>query len=78
MIRLQTSETELMQCLRDCGCDEETAEQFLTYGREDRLKDQVRLLYRLRRPFLEALHGDQRRIDCIDFMIRELEGKVKG
>lgn len=77
MTGLQTSETELMQCLKDCGCDEEAAKQFLIYVQENRLKDQIRLLYRFRRPFLDALHDDQRRIDCIDFMIRKLEQKMK-
>lgn len=69
------SEKEILQCLKDCGCDERTAKQFLAYGQEARPRDQIRLLNRRRRSLMDDLHENQKKVDCIDFMIRELEQK---
>ena len=34
MAEFRDSEKAVRQCLKDCGCDERTAEQFLAYGQE--------------------------------------------
>lgn len=78
MAEFQNSEKGILQCLKDCGCDERTAEQFIAYGQEARLRDQIRLLNRRRRSLMDDLHENQRKVDCIDFMIRELEQKRSG
>ena len=75
MAEFRDSEKAVRQCLKDCGCDERTAEQFLAYGQEARRRDQIRHLNRRRRSLMDDLHENQKKVDCIDFMIRELERK---
>ena len=78
MFEYQRSAEETVICLKDCGCDERTAEQFLAYEKEDRTKDQIRLLNKSRRSLMDDLHKSQKKVDCIDFIIRELEQKMRG
>ena len=78
MFEYQRSAEETVKCLKDCGCDERTEEQFLAYEKEDRTKDQIRLLNKSRRSLMDDLHKSQKKVDCIDFIIRELEQKMRG
>lgn len=77
MIGYRHSAEEIVKCLKDSGCDERTTEQFLVYEKENRTGDQIRLLNRSRRSLMTDLHESQKRVDCIDYIIRELEQKMK-
>ncbi len=60
---------EAMLCrnLRDAGCGEEGIRQFL------------RLLSAHRSALLERLHTSQRQIDCLDYLIYQMEvGQMRG
>ena len=59
------SDGAILQNLADAGCDRQTAEEFLScFHRQNRLK-QFQLL--------EAMHLAQRRIDCLDYLVYQLE-----
>lgn len=64
--------SEIMQCLCDAGCCEDTSCRFLEYESDSRTDDQIRLLARQRREIMERLHSDQKKVDCIDYLILKL------
>lgn len=67
----------LLRTLKDAGCDTAMTEQFLAYEREKKTQAQRRLLLRQRDSLLRAVHENQERIDCLDFLLYSVEGKIK-
>lgn len=55
--------------LTDAGCSREFVGKFLELGRDGREVEQKRMLSQHRAELLERLHEDQRRIDCLDFLL---------
>lgn len=66
------SEAALRCSLRDCGFPEEAAAQYLAWARQGNTGALLGLLYRQRKAAIEELHGAQRRVDILDYMIRSL------
>ena len=66
------SEAALRCSLRDCGFPEEAAAQYLAWARQGNTGALLGLLYRQRKAAMEELHGAQRRVDILDYMIRSL------
>ncbi len=66
------SEAALRCSLRDCGFPEEAAAQYLAWARQGNTGALLGLLYRQRKAAMEALHGAQRQVDILDYMIRSL------
>ena len=67
----------LLRNLKDAGCDTAMTEQFLAYEREKKTQAQRRLLLRQRDSLLRAVHENQEPIDCLDFLLYSVEGKIK-
>ena len=67
----------LLRNLKDAGCDTAMTEQFLAYEREKKTQAQRRLLLRQRDSLLRAVHENQERFDCLDFLLYSVEGKIK-
>ena len=67
----------LLRNLKDAGCDTAMTEQFLAYEREKKTQAQRRLLLRQRDSLLRAVHENQERIDCLDFLLYSVEVKIK-
>lgn len=63
----------LTQNLVDAGCSETEQMQFLQLEREGRRPEQLRLLRAHRAALLERLHADQRQIDCLDYLIYQMD-----
>lgn len=68
----------LLRNLKDAGCDTAMAEQFLAYEREKKDQAQRRLLLRQRDSLLRAVHENQERIDCLDFLLYSVEQQIKS
>lgn len=69
---MEGSEAALRCSLRDCGFPEEAAAQYLAWARQGNTGALLGLLYRQRKAAMEELHGAQRRVDILDYMIRSL------
>lgn len=63
----------VIQNLKDAGCKTEQVEAFLEIGREGDVKRQMKLLERHRQALLEAMHQEQRRIDCLDYLLFQMK-----
>ena len=61
------------QCLGDVGCCPEKAARILRFLETDQLQEARRTLKCLRCDLVEDMHRSQRRVDRIDWLIRETE-----
>jgi len=61
------------QCLTDIGCKPERASCLIELMEADRLTEAKQQLRCLRCDLMEELHACQRRVDQLDWLIRETE-----
>ena len=65
----------IVQNLKDAGCTDEMVEKFMALQDNEGEEQQLRLLSVHRKHLLEKLHRDERRIDCLDYLIYQMEKK---
>ena len=63
----------LLDNLEDAGCGREFAEHFLALESAGQHQEQLKLLSNHRRYLLDCLHREERRIDCLDYLVYQLE-----
>lgn len=63
----------LLDNLEDAGCGPEFAERFLALESASQHREQLKLLSDHRRHLLDCLHREERRIDCLDYLVYQLE-----
>lgn len=61
------------QNLIDAGCNKETTEKCMNCIEEKRITEAIKILGRHRDSLLNSLHMEQKRIDCLDFLIFRLK-----
>lgn len=62
--------------MKDCGCSPEQAEAYLRFAEKGQTQDQIYLLRRHRNQVMQELHAVTRQVDCIDFILYELEHEI--
>lgn len=60
------------EALADSGCSEKLIKEFMLLKKDGRPDEQLRLLFKQRRVLLDQIHLYQRRIDCLDYLIRKM------
>ena len=70
-----TQQQLLLRNLRDAGCTDETIRQYFHLGEGGHIKEQLQLLARHRAALLDRLHQNQKEIDCLDYLIYQMEQK---
>lgn len=63
------AQIRLLRNLKDAGCDEATIQKYLQLQQEGKRQEQLRLLALHRASLLDLLHVDQNRIDCLDYLL---------
>ena len=63
----------LLQNLHDAGCSQQIIEKFMQGRREKDMLCQIRILAKQRSLLLEALHTDQNKLDCLDYLLFQLK-----
>lgn len=66
----------IIQNLKDAGCDGDTIEAFVNDIKGEKLSEGLKLLAVHRRHLLDCLHKEQKRIDCLDYLVYKLEKQV--
>ena len=64
--------------LEDAGCGPEITARFLALERAGQYQEQLKLLSDHRRQLLDSLHREGRRIDCLDYLVYQLEKRRAG
>ncbi len=65
-------EGSIIQNLRDSGCGEDVIKAFVEDLREKKISEGLRLLEAHRRVLLDELHKEQKRIDCLDYLVYKM------
>ena len=63
----------LRQNLIDAGCSPETVRQCAVLAQREENGELMRVLSRHRKALLDAVHQNEKRIDCLDYLIYRLE-----
>lgn len=63
----------LLDNLEEAGCGPEFSERFLALESAGQYREQLKLLSDHRRHLLDCLHREERRIDCLDYLVYQLE-----
>ena len=71
-MRAYSTEEAIIQNLKDAGCSERTIADFLAKLAAHQKTDGLKLLAEHRLALLEALHQDQKCIDCLDYLIYDI------
>lgn len=66
-------EQAIVANLVDAGCDNALIEQFMTLLNTDRKEAGLSLLAKHRRFLLDCYHADQKKIDCLNFLLYHLK-----
>ena len=68
----------VMNNLLDAGCSKESAATVERLCNERRLDDALHQMRVLRCYLMEDLHKVQRKVDCLDHLIRQIEKEIKA
>lgn len=67
----------VIQNLADAGCDAKLTQQFLSLMEQGQEKAGLTLLARHRKNLLEHCHAEERKINCLDYLVYQLGKKAK-
>lgn len=59
--------------MKDAGCGEEIITKICRLYAEGQVKDAVKILRRHRCSLMEQLHDSQSKVDCLDFLVWQME-----
>ncbi|NCB93048.1 MAG: hypothetical protein EOM40_10900 [Clostridia bacterium] len=63
----------IIQNLADAGCGQETVADFLHCMEQGNKKKELCVLKKHRKELLDCLHENQKKIDCLDYLIYHIE-----
>lgn len=66
-------EQDIIQNLIDAGCRDELIESFMADVRGNKFSDGMKLLEKHRRKLLDDLHKEQKKIDCLDYLVYRMK-----
>ena len=62
----------VIQNLEDAGCDMEMVAEFMKLGIAGNRQNQLKLLEQHRKRLLENVHTNEKRIDCLDYLVFQM------
>ncbi len=63
----------LYQSLVDSGCGKSLIRQFMAVAEEGKEAEALPLLKRYRRSLLDCYHAQQKKLDCLDYLVYQIE-----
>lgn len=66
------NENAIIQNLIDAGCEEDFIAEFMKDFRAENISKNLKLLATHRRLLLDNLHKEQKRIDCLDYLVYKM------
>lgn len=67
-----------IQNMKDAGCSEDTINRFLVCYQADDVRGELKVLSHHRQNLLEQIHKGQKEIDCLDYLVYQIEKNVKN
>ena len=65
----------VLQNLKGAGCTDEMVEKFMILQDNDDEEQQIQLLSGHRKHLLEKPHREEKRIDCLDYLLYQMQNK---
>ena len=65
-----------IMCLEDIGCSQEIIDQYIKLRKEKDLEGMIKLLLCQKCRLLDKIHGEQKKLDCIDYIIFHLKKEL--
>lgn len=62
--------------LKDAGCDETLVKEFIILIKTGERKRQLRMLEKHRSNLLEEIHKNEKKIECLDYLVCQMEKKM--
>ena len=56
--------------LKDAGCDSEMITEF--FDKSGKKDEQLKILKRQRQQLLDRVHNEEKRIDCLDYLVYQM------
>lgn len=66
---------KILQNLKDADCNMDIISRFFQFEEHGKLSEQLRLLFAHRKFLLDKLHKSQKQIDCLDYLIFNIQQK---
>ena len=63
--------------MEDAGCSEDTINSFLLYYQANDVNGELQVLSQHRKNLLDNIHKEQKKIDCLDYLVYQIEKSVK-
>ena len=76
MIMNSEYEKSIIRNLRDSGCGEEIIKAFVEDFNGEKFSEGLKLLEAHRRVLLDELHKEQKRIDCLDYLVYKIKKEM--
>ena len=68
----------VIQNLKDAGCEKQCVEEFLALEQEGKRWEQLKLLELHRQKLLDRVHEEERQIDCLDYLVYQMQKSSGG
>lgn len=65
--------TAVLQNLKDAGCNEEMIQSFIQLQALGEMERMFKLLSKQRRALLDGVHENQRKLDCLDYLLYQMK-----
>lgn len=63
----------VIQNLKDAGCNKAVVEEFLEFAKAGERQKQFTLLEKHRKSLLDKVHGKEKQIDCLDYLVFQMK-----
>ena len=70
-------EQAVKECLLDVGCPEDSAQAVERLINAGQLGDALHQMRIIRCDLMDEMHQSQRKVDCLDYLIRQAEKELK-
>ncbi len=71
-MQIYISEEDLIQNLKDAGCNNDTISKFIGFSKSEKTKDELNLLLKQRKKLLDNLHRIEKSINCLDYLVYQI------
>ena len=68
-----STEESIIQNLKDAGCNKNQIKEFMDYAEMHEKNNLLKLLRLQRDDLLDGLHEKQRMIECLDYLVYQIE-----
>jgi len=78
MPHISDTQGRLRENLADAGCGEDLTRKLMALAEQGKTREALTLLSRHRKALLDCCHAEQKKIDCLDYLVYRMEKESNG